>query len=81
MSNFNIEKELETLAKNIKHIRKTHNISKEKMSKILNIDIATMNKIEKNIIPKELTSDIFYLLYDYFNIKPSELFSESQKKE
>ena len=81
MSNFNIDKELEALAKNIIYLRKKHHISKEKMSEILNIDIDTMNKIETNTIPKDLTSDIFYLLYDYFNIKPRELFSESKKKE
>ena len=80
MTNFNIKKDLETLAKNIKQLRKNNHISKEKMSKILNIDMETMNKIEENIIPKELTSEIFYYIYDYFNIKPSELFSELSKK-
>ncbi len=54
--------------RNIIWLRKHYKIPKNKMAEILGIDIAALNKIEKNEIPDEVTVEILLNAEKFFGI-------------
>ncbi|BBW96529.1 helix-turn-helix domain-containing protein [Geobacillus icigianus] len=59
-------------------LRQLHNISANKLSKELNIDPSTINKIEKGTAKPSI--DLLFKICDYFNISLAEFF-DSQASE
>lgn len=73
----NINKlQVTTFCNNIKKIRKAHNLSQKQMAEICKISVASLRKIENNILPPRLTVEILFNLCEYFNYSASELFSD-----
>lgn len=68
MSITNNDKVMEYLSHNISYLRKSHNISKKKMAKILRIRIKSLNKIEKEILPPRLGVEVLFRIKNYFGV-------------
>ncbi|MBP3324188.1 MAG: helix-turn-helix transcriptional regulator [Clostridia bacterium] len=62
--------ELEILLKNIKTLREINHLSKKEMASILNISINTLNRIEKEIMPKSLGVNVLINIFHHFKIYP-----------
>lgn len=71
-----LDKEMKIFLKNIYILRTKYNKNKKEMAKILGISIYKLNKLENGILPKSLTCDIFFRIYENFNIHPSMQFKE-----
>ena len=67
--------ELEILLKNIKTLREINHLSKKEMASILNISINTLNRIEKEIMPKSLGVNVLINIFHHFKIYPQTLLS------
>lgn len=62
---------MEFLSHNVLYLRKTHNITKKEMAKILGIGIKTLSKIEQGILPPRLSVEVLFRIRDYFGISLS----------
>lgn len=56
-------------------IKKENGYSKKRMAEICGVSVASINKLENNIIPQNMTLDIVVRLQKHFGIKASSLFS------
>ena len=56
------------LSYNISYLRKSNNITKREMAKILSIGIKSLNKIEQGIIPPRLSVEVLFRIRDYFGV-------------
>jgi len=65
------DKELLVLMKNIKYLRIRNGLTKKEMAKIIGVGIKSLNKIEKEELPKRFTVKILYRIYEHFGILPS----------
>jgi len=63
----------------IVNLRKLHNISANKLSKELNVDPSTINKIEKGTAKPSI--DLLFNICNYFEINLSEFFADDQAPE
>ena len=63
----------------IVNLRKLHNISANKLSKELNVDPSTINKIEKGTAKPSI--DLLFNICSYFEINLSEFFADGQAPE
>lgn len=61
------------------YLRKIHNISANKLSKELNVDPSTINKIEKGSANPSL--DLLFNICNYFGISPSGFFAQDDREE
>lgn len=68
------EKEIRTFCENIRYLRKKNGLSKKEMAKKLSIGIKSLNSIGSGIIPKRVTVDIIYAIYENFGILPKDIF-------
>ena len=66
------EKEIQIFLNNVALLRKKHGLSKKAMAKILGIGVASLNKLESGILPPRVTVDVFFRIYNYFGISPTE---------
>lgn len=73
------EKEISIFCKNIKYLREKHNLEKREMADICGIDIPSLEKIEKGILPDSISIDIVINLYRHFNISPEKFFAPLDK--
>lgn len=64
------------LCSNIKKLRKAHNLTQRQMAEICKISVASLRKLENNIIPPRLSVEILFNIYKHFDLTPSELFSD-----
>ena len=71
-----LETNLNNFANNISYLRKHYGISKKRMSELLGISTATLNKIENGILPKRLSVEILYNIECNFRISPGEIFDK-----
>ena len=67
------DKDIEILTKNIKWIREKNDISKKKMSEILNIGIKSLNKLEEGILPPRMSAKVLFRLQEKFKIPVCDL--------
>ena len=56
------------LSYNILCLRRTNNLTKKEMAKILGIGIASLNKIEQGILPPRLSVTILFKIQAHFGI-------------
>lgn len=59
---------MEFLSHNVLYLRKTHNITKKEMAKILGVGIKTLSKIEQGLLPPRLSVEVLFRIRDYFGI-------------
>ena len=71
-----IDNDVEIFLYNIAWIRKNRGISKRKMSKILKINVRTLDKNENGILPPKLNANIILEIYCNFGVSPSMQFSK-----
>jgi len=69
-----IEEEIVVFCQNIKILRETNGLSKNRMAEILGIGLTSLTKIEQNILPPRIKTDIVFKLSQNFQLKPCELF-------
>ena len=62
-----------TLTHNLAWLRKKYGYSKKTMAKHLGIGVGSLNKLERGEMPRRLSVEIFYAVYDHFGIRPSVL--------
>ncbi len=60
-------------------LRKLHNISANRLSKDLNVDPSTINKIEKGTAKPSM--DLLFNICNYFDVSLSEFFAETNEQE
>ncbi len=70
------KKELQTFSYNVAWLRKKNGLTKKKMAQILGIGVVSLNKIERGEVPPRTSVEILFKIYNYFNIRPSELIAE-----
>ena len=68
--------EEEILAHNLKWLRKQYGLSKRKMAACMGIGLRSLNQLEAGIIPPRLKVSVFYPLYEYFHVTPSQLLTQ-----
>ena len=61
--------------KNVKYLRKKHNLSKAEMAIKLDIGIGSITSIEKGILPPRLSARVLMKIEESFNVSASELLS------
>ncbi len=69
-------KELFYLSKNVTFIRKSNNLSKKEMAKLLGIGVKSLSKLEKGELPPRMGANIFFNIQKHFGISPKFLFME-----
>ena len=72
----NKKTEIIIFCENIKRIRIARRLSKKEMAKALMISVKSLTLIEKGILPKRLTTEVFVCIQKEFSIPPCKLFSE-----
>lgn len=73
MKNHSYDKEIKTLLHNLIWLRKDNNFSKEDIAQLLKISVKDWEEIEKIKLPKSLTVEIFYIIFEELGIYPSDL--------
>ncbi len=73
------EQEILFFCKNIKYLREKHDLEKQEMADICGVDIPSLEKIEKGILPDLISIDIVINLYRHFNISPEKFFAPLDK--
>lgn len=68
------KQQLENFTYNIAWLRKQHNLSKKEMCKILDISIYNLNKLEKGILPKQLSVNVVFAVWKHFKVLPENQF-------
>lgn len=61
---------------NITWLRKHYDFSEEKMAKIMEIDVDLYKNIEKGICEEELSVEVIYRIYSFFDVRCDEFFSK-----
>ena len=64
------------LCENIRRLRKSEGLSKNKMAKILGISVKSLNSLEKSIIPKRLGLEVLIRIRNTFGILPKDILSK-----
>lgn len=59
---------IKIFSQNVMYLRKSHNITKKEMVKILGIGINSLNKLEQGILPPRLSVKILFRIRNYFGI-------------
>ncbi|MBR5247240.1 MAG: hypothetical protein IKV25_07720 [Clostridia bacterium] len=67
------DKEIETMLHNLIWLKRDNNFSKEEIANLLEINVADWEQIEKSVLPKNLTVNVFYIILENFGIHPSDL--------
>ena len=73
-------KKLTLFCKNVRFLRKHHNLSQKEMAKRLHIGVYSLKKIENDIIPPRLGFDILFYFYPNFSISPEQILSADLSK-
>lgn len=68
------DQEILNFCHNIRHLRKSHGLSKAKMAHILGIGTKSLTRIECNELPPHTSCIILYNIHKYFHIPPHKLF-------
>lgn len=68
------KREEENFLYNVLWIRKHYGISKEKMTRILEIGMKSLNKIESGVMPPRLSAKIIVKIYNNFGILSEDMF-------
>lgn len=66
---------IKIFSQNVMYLRKSHNITKKEMAKILGIGINSLNKLEQGILPPRLSVKILFRAKNYFGISLSDQLS------
>lgn len=77
---YNKDESYDIFCHNVSALRKRHCLSKKKMARILGIGIASLDKIERGVIPKRMSCDVLIRLGKYFDISFCDLLAERQEK-
>lgn len=80
MSKEQTENELKNFTHNVVYLRKEYGYSKSKMSKILNIGIGSLNKLEKGEVPQRMTIKPIINVWKHFGIHPKNQLETRLKK-
>lgn len=72
----NYYEEYQRIASNIKRIRKSHNLTQEKLSELTGISISYISKIEAPNHDQSFSLDILFILSDILNVDIIEFFKE-----
>ena len=79
------EKEWQIFSHNVAWLRSHHGLSKMKMAELLGIGVGSLNKIEKGILPPQLSAWVIVEINRNFHIRPNDLltqrFGEDDKQE
>ena len=73
----NQKNEIFVFCENIKNIRAARSLSTKEMASALGISTKSLNLIESRILPKRLTTDVFFHIQKALGISPCEMFSEN----
>lgn len=68
--------DIQNLLHNIAWLRKHHGLSNKKMAELLHISIPSLNKIENGVLPKRLSANVLFHLYNHFHLTPYELLTQ-----
>lgn len=66
--------ELKIFCANFKQIREILILSKQQMSKLLNVSVATVTGLENGLIPRRVGVNLLLAIYENFEIAPAEMF-------
>ena len=70
------DESIRILSHNILYLRKSSNITKKEMARILGIGIKTLNNVEQGILPPRLSVEILFRIYKLFGVSIHLLLSE-----
>lgn len=73
--------ELAVFCENIRLLRERNGLTKKQMTEIMGIGMASLNKIEKGIVPEKLKVEALLYTANYFHYAPHELFSPIEFKD
>lgn len=76
MKNYSNEEACKIVIHNIKLLRQQYEFSKEKMAKILAVSVETINEIENEKLPEELTIEALFRAQNFFHISIKVLIGE-----
>ena len=76
----NTTTEVYTFCENVKRLRKNLRLSKNAMSSILGICVASLNKIENGSLPPRLSCEVLFRIQSAFGIPVYVLFSKNLSK-
>ncbi len=71
----NTKDELKNLCDNVVFLRQKNKLSKRFMAQKLHISIKTLTHIENGVIPKRLSVEFLFRIYDEFHISPKDMVS------
>ncbi len=71
-----METESFIFCENIKRLRQKEGLTKEKMSRILEITIEELELIEKGILPSSISVDILFIVFDNYKISPGKMLTK-----
>ena len=73
--------EIKAFCQNIKTLRKNYYLSKKSMAKLLDIGIASLNKIESGVLPPRLSCELLVKIHTVFNVPPKVMFIKDMMNE
>jgi len=72
-----MKNDFNVFAQNLTNLRIKHKLSKVKMAKTLGISVASLNKVEKGILPPRMDVCVIFRVCDAFGVLPQNLFKEN----
>ncbi len=64
------EQSFREFSKRLTLLRKQNGLTQKEMTKILEISVSTLSKIEKGELPPRLSVEILFQIHDHFGIPP-----------
>ena len=71
------ERELEYFCENILYLRRKYGYTQKEMAVILEINLNSLRKVERGMIPRCITAKTLYNLCNYFQISADLILNES----
>ena len=75
-----VEEMIDTFCDNIRFLRKTRNLSLQKMAEIMGVSVYILKKVEKGILPPSLDVSVLFKLQMAFEIKCGDFVGERLSK-
>ena len=74
MSKQSEQSDLSVFCANVAYLRKSRNLTKQQMCRLMHVTPVTLNLLERGIVPPRLSSETIFFLTDAFDLTFSQLF-------